>query len=426
MDRILVTLFLSSYIIFEATNNHKTFQDTKIVSNFVVIFSVYLLSQVLFSEFIDDSFERTQQIFISLSLALMAVVYEIEITKGRFTTTFIYLTTAAITITLISIYTTGLLSEKTLMESVIHYFKNIRVFNHLQTISFLTLGLLLLLTRGRKNKILVVILLLLNALLLFYLGARGSTVSILVALSFLYATNINSKRVKKNIFTIGAVLVIGYGLVLLYSLFFQTAGISQHMIKHNIDSGRLPIYYTILPFFADLQHVLQAVGFSTTDIAATQFLHPHNIFLYVFLGGGLFGLTIFIIRIVQYVYKLSKRYQTTNKLTEKYLISILLAIFTHSLVSGIYITPLASTLILGVFIALGQHRRKESLESNGTLPNILNILLSVSIVATALYFLKVTMEQKKEFTYEESNTTKTFRPGIMLYGDKIFDYRGHN
>ncbi|WP_457748566.1 O-antigen ligase family protein [Sulfurimonas sp.] len=303
--------------------------------------------------------------------------------------------------------------------SILKYFKNIRVLNHLQTIVIPALALYMLIDYDSRKRALITVALVLNFLLLLYTGARGTLYSVEAVFIFVFISNFNNKTSRNTIFITH--LLFGTAVITYFLIPSISGGGHSGHISEISSNGRMFIYKTIIPMIFDPSYFIDAVGFSSQDLAVTHFLHPHNIFLYVFLGTGTFGLVSFICFTIYIIYKTLKQYIAKKSIKDRYLYAIFASPLIHSLVSGIYTTPLTSLLYLYfLFIFLKKYTFTASKGKDNTIIQTINIFAIAIIVLTTGISLKENIFQKKKYQYGKSEKIRTYHPGIMLYGDKIY------
>jgi hypothetical protein len=268
-------------------------------------------------------------------------------------------------------------------------------------------------------------LLVINFLLLLETGARGSSYAILFAYIFLLFTNIKSKRLQQHI---GMMLFIYIFSFCFYNInsFLLNDNINSSRVEHLlsvVSSGRMDIYKVILPYLFDYQQVFSALGFSPVDLNGYQYLHPHNLILYMFLGLGSFGLVIFL-GVSTYLLKLLlQEYFQSKNIIKKYLFIILLAMVVHSMVSGVYLTPLTALLILYLLFILSNYYLKKEKKSRFISHNlyrielicIITFIVSINYLSYANYSLK-----EKYIFQKEYKGNRLYIPGIMRYSNFIF------
>ncbi|WP_294967063.1 O-antigen ligase family protein [Sulfurimonas sp.] len=293
----------------------------------------------------------------------------------------------------------------------------------MQTVIVPSLGLLLLLLKNKPDKAFVLILLTINFMLLLHTGARGSLYSIFGAFLLLYITNFYSKKIKFNMHLITVTFFISVILYFIAQYIFSVGGHSNH-ISSLESSGRIKIYLTLLPMITDINYLFHAIGFSSQDLAVTRFLHPHNILLYAFLGSGTIGLIAFSSILFYYAKNIITKYFSSLNLIKRYLLTILVSLFVHSLVSGIYITPLTSIMALYFFLIFQRYYfpQRITLELSGS-KLLINGLFVISIAATAPILMITSIEDMNKYSYrvKDSNTTHSYHPGVMLGTDLIFE-----
>jgi O-antigen ligase len=392
--------------------------------NYLFILFTYGFFQSYFSIYINTSFEINQQQLISLTFLLYIIYYKLHKSEKYSMENFLnlvllisYIIFTAIIIDYATNYLT--MDTYTVKMSILKYFKNVRVLNHIQTIIIPSTVVYLLINKTTTKRFLIVNVLIINFILLLYTGARGTLYSIEVVFIFIFFTNFRNKTSRDIILRTHMYFVIA---IIIYVAMQSTFGDGHSAHLSDISSdGRMFIYKTILPTIINQNYFINAIGFSSQDLAITHYLHPHNIFLYTFLGTGTLGLITFIIFSIYIIYESLKQYKNKN-IKDKYLYMIFVAPLIHSLVSGIYITPLTSLLyIYFLFIFLKKYTINViEFQSNTKFNQIANIfIISVTILLSGL-LIKENILQKNIYQYNKSEKKKLYHPGIMLYSDKIY------
>ena len=387
----------------------------------LISLALYAFIQSYFSLYITTPFEQKQQELISLYYLFIVLSYTILREKLYSLRSYILFILAISGIFLFFILFNFLFSNNSVYTILNYYFTNVRYFNHLQTLLIPSFGLAILVCRNAKINIVLLFVLLLNFMLLIESGGRGTFSSLLLLYTIFYMTNLKNKRVKEHVLLMATLFVLS--LLLYIAIYYIFA--SFNVTKETIDlgsSGRLAIYKEILPFFFEYRYIFNAIGFSPQNIAGYGFLHPHNIFLYSFFGAGLAGMAFFITLLFFFAKDMLTRYASTSKLVSKYLILILFALFIHSLVSAIYLTPYGFILFFYFFLILKSTLFKEQ---KSHLVNINKRVLGgvfLLLIASVFYLTYVNYKLKEEYDYPlHCKGIRSYTPGILLYSHKIFE-----
>ncbi len=431
IDRIMVTSLISFSLIATLIFNINLFRDNYILSNRYFILFIAAIVLAFISPHINSFFEVEQQVFISISYALILVSFTVYKKIGFRLTHHMYIV-IFITVASTLFLTVNLLNtDNNLLQTIRVYFNNIRILNHLQTIIIPSLGLLLLIIKSKKSYLFVASLLVLNIMLLIETGARGSIYAISIAYLLFTLTNLSNKSALRHIKELLFLAVLASILYYLFALFLSNGSNSEHIGDFSLN-GRMLIYTTILPKILDPNFIFTPMGFSTQDIAVTHFLHPHNIFLYMFMGLGTLGLIAFIGVTYLYVINALKRYFKHTSLVKRYMLITICSVLIHSMVSGLYITPLTSILFLSYLLVIAKHYSTATSSPNlSTTKFIINVVIVVMVATLAMTMLIDNIKLKHEYDYtteeiQDSNKTKKYRPGIMLYSDLIYQTKKVN
>jgi len=424
VDRIIIISFLSLYLLYELVYNKRVI-DKFIYQNIFVLLFAYAFLQTYFSQAINSEFEILQQLYISLYFLLLIIFFLIFKSKKYTLSSYLFFITSISIIIITFLLFHFILVHHTAIDIINYYFTNYRFLNHLQTIIIPSLGLALFLSKSEKSTITITILLVINFLLLLETGARGSSYAILFAYMFLLFTNIKSKQLRQHI---GMMLFIYIFSLCLYNInsFLFNETIDSSRVEHLFSvasSGRIDIYKAIFPYLFDFQHVFSALGFSPVDLNGYRFLHPHNLPLYIFLGLGSFGLLVLLVASMYILKSILQEYFQSESIIKKYLFIILLAIIIHSMVSGIYISPLTALLILYLLFILSNYYLKKESKSQFVSHNlyrieliyIITFIVSINYLSYANYSLKKNYTLKKEY-----KGNRLYMPGIMRYSNQIF------
>jgi len=418
--RIIISIILSGYLFFEVIHK-KGVVSLSLYKKIYILLFVYITLQAFFSPYINTSFEHSQQLYIGTSYLLFITLF-LSLNSQKYSlTSYLYFISIVSSIYILAIAISFAFVELKVSDTIIYYFKNIRFLNHLQTLIIPSLGLGLLVSRKENVKTVLNILLILNFMLLFETGGRGSLYAILFSYLFLYLTNRNSKHIQDNLIQIGILFV---GSLILYMVIYYLFS-SFDRINHLLDiesSGRVLIYKTVIPYIFDWKYIITAIGFSSQDFALYGFLHPHNLFLYIFLGAGSLGLILFILIFFNSIWKLLKEYFSTKSIIKRYLFTIFLSLLIHSLVSGLYITPLTSITALYLFLVVHSYYCENEKVIIKSIYQKVNILFVTILVVSIPYLAYVNYKLKNQYSYSnDEKGTYRYVPGIMLYSIKIFN-----
>jgi O-antigen ligase len=384
-----------------------------------------MLLQSFFSSYINTNFEVVQQQFISITFLIYIIYYQIHKNSTYSLDDFLNLTLIVSYLIFCILALDYIISAKelhdyTITDAILKYFKNIRVLNHLQTITIPSLALLLLTAKNFKQKSIISIAIFLQFLLLLHTGGRGTIYATESLFIFIFLTNIKSSVSKNTIFLVQAIFIAALLVITILPVVFDN-GNSGHVFETS-SNGRLDIYKTILPLLLDSKFLFSAIGFSSQDIAVTHFLHPHNILMYIFLGSGTIGMIAFIIFTIYIGLKTLSCYFKKSALEDRYLFAIFGSVFVHSLVSGIYITPLTSLLFIYFLIVFLKRYDiiKRGANKKGNFIVLANSILVITTVGYALLLMKENLDIQKTYQYTQSKKERLYHPGIMLYSDKIY------
>ncbi len=421
VDRILITTSLFFILIGMLIFNNHLLQNNYLLSNPIFLLMVFTLVQSLYSLYIDNNFEVKQQQFITISYLVMLIVILTNYTSTISTHLKLVFYVSCVSVVFI-LYRSYILQD-TILDVITSIFNNIRVFNHIQTITIPSLALLFALVKNNVFKVTIVALLFFNFYFLFETGARGSLVAILTSFILLFLTSYNIKRIRNNLYVVAATFIISLVFYSAASFLLLSSGHSQHLIEMS-SAGRMMIYLKVAPEILNSSYIIDAIGFSSIDIAVTHFLHPHNLFLYVFLGSGTLGLIVFIIILSLFSWKLLRSYLGSSSIVNRYFIATFFAVFLHSMVSGIYITPLASLLIITLLSHLnGAFFNRDIGIRNKKLVLVSNMIVVLSIAVLSMYLLKENLDLKAKYAYNlnDEKEGQNYHPGILLSTDKIYN-----
>ena len=413
--RVLVTVLFSWIVIMKVIFNSSSFKFITVYSNIFILLFAYAFLQSYFSPYISTEFEHIQQEYIAVSYILVTITFLIlKNEKYSLLSYLSFISLLSVVYMLFFLYS-FIVDNLSIYDSIVYYFKNIRFLNHLQTMIIPSLGLGLILCKKELYKTFLILLLMLNFMLVFETGGRGSFYSISCVYLFLYLSNFKSKRVKENILLIVGVFLVSLAVYIAIYFIFDNIGSQNHILDLNVN-GRMNIYKTLFPLLLENGFFLFSIGFSSQDFALYGYLHPHNLFLYIFLGMGLFGLLVFIGYLFYYMIKILAEYFYTTSLVKKYLLIIFMAGFIHSLISGVYITPLTSLLLLYLFLMLEKYYLKSQKTYHlywgvkfSMICTVLIVLLNLS-----LGYKNYQLKEKHQYS-DEYKKIQWHRPGIMLF-----------
>ncbi len=434
LSRILTSLCLSIAIVIISLN--KPFILTFIIKKYFLfyIFCLLLIYQSFNSLYINSSFEIQQQLYISLTILLYmtVILYTINQYHSIKIKTFIrmiILSSIFIYISIFTIYTLN--SDYTLVKSIETLFDNRRFFNHLQTLFIPIIFYSMLISKSYKIRILLCLLIILNFYFIFLTGARGTLYSLLISSLIIFFSSNKSIKIK--------LLYFYYFIVISFIVYQVGLYINDDFTEHSshfndiASSGRLYIFTTIIPNIFDFKYFFNAIGFATTDVAVVGFLHPHNLFLYIFLGSGTLGLIIFLYLISKVFFKIYITYiSTSSSLYTKFITLTFISVFIHSLVSGVYITPLMSIYLLYFFIVMFRSssvkiNKLDDVSTNAygtnlnysTIKSFISGLVFIFIALWYVYLVKVNLD----FVIEYNGTMYSKNiPGIFLFNENVYKF----
>jgi hypothetical protein len=285
----------------------------------------------------------------------------------------------------------------------------------------------MLISKSNKLKFLLSLLIILNFYFVFLTGARGTLYSLSISSLIIFLSS--NKNIKIKLLYFYTLIVISF---IIYQIGLSITNFNEHSshFKEIASSGRLHIYQTILPNIFKIKYFFNSVGFSSTDIFLVGFLHPHNLFLYIFLGSGTFGLMIFIYLIIKVFLKIYTGYiSKSSSLYIKFITFTFMSVFIHSLVSGVYITPLTAIYLLYFFIVLFKSYSVRIYKVNdittvyginfnySTIKSFISGLMIILIAIWYIYLIKVNLD----FVIEYSNTKYSKNiPGVFLFNENVY------
>ena len=435
ISRISINVILSFIILYNLFYNFDLIKRTLLKFKVLVIIFLIPLFQSYYSPYIDTVLEFNQQVLISISylLTIFTVLFIYSNSKHISVIKFIY-TIIFINILIFSYLFLHFLAtwdNGSLYKSLNLFFDNRRFLNQLQTLFVPVLLYAYFLNRLKDIRYLVLILLFINFYMLFFSGARGSLYSLTITSIIIYFTS--TREIKKQIIQLFIIGFISY--IIFYFINFVLIDSSQQIFTAHLESfssnGRKLIYTTIIPYIFDLNYIFSSIGFASQDLAVTKHLHPHNLFLYIFLGFGTFGLILFILICFKYLFKLWNIYKLKQTVKHTYLMFISISVVIHSQVSGLYITPLSTILLIYLFILLNNNYFKNINKNNIDEKNnkymklFIYIIVSLVVILNFIYLKKVIEDKKRiAFTKEEllnKDLFKRYSPGIVLLNNKIYD-----
>ena len=414
LDRVFVTLFLSLFVLKEVfSSKENLYVSWHFYGLLFLLF--YGALQTLTSPYITTEFEVLQQLYIACFYILFIFALLLLQRVNYKLREYLLMVTTLSAMSILFMLIMFLLKSSNIYDIVIVNFGNIRIFNHLQTIIIPSLGLGLFLARDEKYRTLFTLLLILNFMLLLLTGARGSFYAILLAYTFLFVSSFSSKKIRRHILLMGSIFFLSVGLYMFLHYTYAEVGNFAH-ITTTVSAERLRIYKFLLHYVIDTDYFWSAIGFSSQDVALYNLLHPHNLFFYIFLGMGGFGLLLFTVLSFLFFKDILLKYLHTKQLYKRYLLIIFLALFIHSLVSGVYITPLTSLLFLFFIVVFLEAYKDE--KRVGTLKSwTLRLPLVVLVVATTVLTYENYVLKKRYEKREVLKNVRHFSPGIMLYNN---------
>jgi len=416
--RVSVTILFSLLLTIKVISKPLVFLN--MYKNIFFLLLLYALFESIFSSYISTPFEHLQQEYIAISYILfITTFYALKGDKYTLRSYLLFISLVSILYFLFILFT-FLYDAFSIKDSVIYYFKNIRFLNHLQTLIIPSLGLALFLSKKESYKAFFTLLLILNFLLLIETGGRGSFYSLLIVYFLFFLTNLQTPRVKNNILLVGSIFVISLFLYISIHFLFIDKDIVNHILDAS-SSGRINIYKTLTPLVFQGDFFFSAIGFSSQDIATYGYLHPHNLFLYVFLGIGSFGLVLFISGLLYYASLIVSEYLKSQNSIKKYLFIILMALFIHSLVSGVYITPLISVVFLYFMILFRKYYLLDKYVVQSSNLKYFNTFFVILLLFSSLFLGAKNYMLKKEYDYPTTyKEFKLYNTGIMQYSTRIF------
>lgn len=433
--RILSNSIFSVTILFFIVKYNNLVVETLVGNKLIFLFLLTPILFTYFSAYINTEAEFYQHISIGITYFLI-IFLMIFLTKNllffslkRFLNTFLLIN--IMIFSFIFIYYLLFMEHISLLFTIKRFFSNIRFLNHLQTLLIPLLLCYYSFIKCKKSKLFIILLLVINFNLLFFTGARGSLYSIGIS-SFLILL-VSNKNIKKDLFIFSIIIIFS---ILFYQVISGMFDYNSSHIEHlnSFSSrGRLEIYNTLLPYLIKVEHIFQPVGFASQDIAVYGFLHPHNILLFIFLGGGTFFLLIFLIILLNYLKNIWTTFSQRRNKIKTYFLFTFISLFIHSFVSGLYIAPLTLILVLYFFISFNKYCVSYKLfKQNSHFYIILksfSICILLVLVLLNFLYLKKTQELylKYKFTDEEIkdkyNNIRHRLPGIIIFDAKIIDQK---
>ena len=430
LTRIIVILMLTFLILYYLEEFNKS--QNLLQYQFIYFFFLYLFIQSYFSTYINTKFEYFQHQLIVFYLFLFThtqlILHNINV---RFSIKkFLLITTYTFLVLLVFILIYSLIKRISPTNSIEILFDNRRFFNHIQTIMTPILLYMLFTLKSRFLKTIFAFIFFFNIFLIFNTGARGTLYSLILASFIIYVTSIQNKKVKHMIIVLHILFIASF----IFQQYIDSLNLfenshSEHFKSVN-SSGRFYIYSTLSNYIFDKNYIFTSIGFASQDVAQTGFLHPHNLILYIFLGSGTFGLVVFLYIFINYLYLCSKKNlslrHNQNSLYKIFYFTFL-AVFFHSLLSGIYITPLVSIFIFYFLIMYHQINfvQKKFISTDiypkTTLLNLyLNKATKVILFLIVLYSFYLIKQNLDLFIFYNGLEHHTNIPGIFMFNERIY------
>lgn len=433
LSRVLISICISITIVIISLNKPSSF--TYIVKKYFLfyLFCLLLIYQSFNSLYINTNFEIQQQLYISLTILLyitviLYTIIQYNSIKIKTFTRVIILSSLLIFISIFTVY--ALNNDYTLIKSIETLFDNRRFLNHLQTLFIPIIFYSMLISKSYKINFLLCLLIILNFYFIFLTGARGTLYSLLTSSLLIFFSS--NRNIKIKLLYFYALIVISF-IVYQIGLYLDN-DFTEHSshFKDIASIGRVYIFNTIIPYILDFKYFFNAIGFATTDIAVVGFLHPHNLFLYIFLGSGTLGLIIFIYLIFKVFFKIYTTYVSkSSSLYTKFITLTFISVFIHSLVSGVYITPLMSIYLLYFYIIIFSSSSSDinkleevSTTAYGTnfnysiVKSFISGLVFIFIALWYVYLVKVNLDFVIE--YNSTKYTKNI-PGVFLFNENVYN-----
>lgn len=422
IDRILVTMYMSIFIAYTVITVKEPMVNN-IFKNPFFYFGLYCIAQAFVSPYIKGNFEEHQQILIGSLIVLFIYFTNLSISsyfREKDFAALVLFSSAliALLLSLDSIYfTIASTKNYTMYQSIIKYFKNTRVLNHLQI--FIIPILFIFFVTGKKNiKILASILTIFNGYLIAYTGARGLFITLLIVSAVFYGT-VSNKTIKKNFHIFSTMIIAGMFLCFLQIIIMHNNIGNVYNFVNHTTSGRMEIYKTILPYIINIKYFLPAIGFSSQDIAVTHLLHPHNLFLYVFLGAGTLGMIYFLFIAVSTLVILGREYLSTQSWSTKIMYLNILSFFIYSMVSGVYITPLTYFYVALNILSIAEKNKVRF----SSMHYIVAKFVSIVTILISLFFLLSAISDSQRYNEinRTSHKTTIYHIGVILSPDSIYN-----
>lgn len=428
LTRIIVILMLTFLILYYLEEFNKA--QNLLQYQFIYFFFLYLFIQSYFSTYINTKFEYFQHQLIVFYLFLFThtqlILHNINV---RFSIKkFLLITTYTFLVLLVFILIYSLIKEISLTNTIEILFDNRRFFNHIQTLMTPILLYMLFTLKSRFLKTIFAFIFFFNIFLIFNTGARGTLYSLILPSFIIYTTSLKNKKVKHMIIVLNIFFITSF----IFQQYIDSLNLlenshSEHFKSVN-SSGRFYIYSTLSNYIFDKNYIFESIGFASQDVALTGFLHPHNLILYIFLGSGTFGLVVFLYIFSSYFIKICKKYNASNSTLYKMFYFSFFAIVTHSMVSGIYITPVVSIFIFYFLIMFHQINfvQKKFISTDiypkTTLLNLyLNKATKVILFLIVLYSFYLIKQNLDLFIFYNGLEHHTNIPGIFMFNEKIYE-----
>lgn len=416
-SRLTIVMLLSLYIITSLYSTSKQIYLYKYsLYGFLFLF-VFFLQALLSPYIINTTFTFSYQLAMSMYIFLFFLVILIEYDFHEYRKNHLILRLLNIILLLNiiigSIFFLYFINGNFDINIINKYFANIRFFNHITTIGLPILFLGYFVVKKIRLKVLYGVLIIQNIYFLLYTGARGSSIALFC--SYIIILILSKNRFRKRILYI-PILFTFTSLILFYiSSFNGTASHMTHLLSMS-SAGRKEIYEHILPYLFDYKYIFYALGFfSEPIIECGNVLHPHNLLLFIFLGGGSFVLLIFVYVLVKMFLYIIPLINKEKKISPYFLYWSFISFFIHSMVSGLYIVPLTNILFLILLIAILKYffqvKHKPIFIIN-------KHIIVVVVMICCFYIISLLGELNKPILANNSNQKKMSRiysPGFFLH-----------
>ena len=274
---------------------------------------IFFLMQGLFSPYIKEfSFTLEQQYVFSLYLILFLFIALMELNISEYTKGYMIkrLIILVLIINLLTVlfFAPSLLEGSFSLDIIKKYFSNIRFYNQVTTISLPILYLGFYLSKNISSKFMYSFLITFNTYFLLYTGGRGSIIALVASLALIYFIFSFKGKGKGKLVYILLFTILSLGIFYILNN-ENNLSHSNHLISMG-SSGRAEIYYMLISYIFEVKYFLFGLGFFSTAVLDYNLLHPHNLFLFVFLGGGTISLLFFLFILFNFfktiIYKLKK------------------------------------------------------------------------------------------------------------------------